>query len=73
MELFIVNRRIRAMLADLGIRVYGTEIGEFCTSQEMKGVSVTFIRLDEELKRLYDEPCDSPFYKKTAPRESDRT
>jgi dihydroxyacetone kinase-like protein len=73
MELFIVNRRIRAMLADLGIRVYGTEIGEFCTSQEMKGVSVTFIRLDEELKRLYDEPCDSPFYKKTAPRESGRT
>lgn len=37
MELFIVNRKIRAMLADLGIRVYGTEVGEFCTSQEMKG------------------------------------
>ena len=65
MELFIVNRKIRAMLSDLGIRVYGTEIGEFCTSQEMKGVSVTFIRLDDELKGLYDLPCDSPFYKKT--------
>jgi dihydroxyacetone kinase-like protein len=66
MELFIVNRKIRAMLAHLGIRVHGTEIGEFCTSQEMKGVSVTFVRLDEELKGLYDQPCDSPFYKKTA-------
>ena len=65
MELFIVNRRIRAMLADLGIVVHGTEIGEFCTSQEMKGLSVTFIRLDDELQRLYDQPCDSPFYKKT--------
>jgi dihydroxyacetone kinase len=65
MELFIVNRKIRAMLADLGIRVRGTEVGEFCTSQEMKGMSVTFIRLDEELMRLYDQPCDSPFYKKT--------
>ena len=66
MELFIVNRKVREMLADLGIRVYGTEVGEFCTSQEMKGVSVTFVRLDEELKRLYDQPCDSPFYKKPA-------
>jgi dihydroxyacetone kinase-like protein len=65
MELFIVNRRVRAMLADLGIRVHATEIGEFCTSQEMKGASITFIRLDDELKGLYDEPCDSPFYKKT--------
>jgi phosphoenolpyruvate---glycerone phosphotransferase subunit DhaK len=66
MELFIVNRKIRAMLADLGIDVYGTEVGEFCTSQEMKGVSVTFVRLDEELKRLYDQPCDCPVYKKLA-------
>ena len=69
MELFIVNRKVRQMLADLGIRVHGTEVGEFCTSQEMKGVSVTFVRLDEELMRLYDQPCDSPFYKKTASQE----
>ena len=64
MELFIVNRRVRALLADLGIRVYGTEIGEFCTSQEMKGVSLSFVRLDEELRALYDMPCESPFYRK---------
>jgi phosphoenolpyruvate---glycerone phosphotransferase subunit DhaK len=67
MELFIVNRKIRAMLADLGVGVHGTEVGEFCTSQEMKGVSLTFIRLDDELRSLYDAPADSPFYKKTAP------
>jgi len=65
MELFIVNRRIRALLAELGIRVHGTEVGEFCTSQ-VKGASVTFVRLDDELKLLYDQPCDSPFYKKGA-------
>jgi dihydroxyacetone kinase-like protein len=66
MELFIVNRRVRSMLAELGIEVYATEIGEFCTSQEMKGLSVTFIRVDEDLKELYDQPCDSAFYKKIA-------
>jgi len=64
MELFIVNRRIRGLLAGLGIEVYATEIGEFCTSQEMKGLSVSFLRLDEELRELYDQPCDSPFYKR---------
>jgi len=67
MELFILNRKIRAMLSELGVRVYGTEVGEFCTSQEMKGASVTFVRLDGELKSLYDAPCDSPFYTKAAP------
>jgi dihydroxyacetone kinase-like protein len=64
MEMFIVNRKVRALLSELGIGVYATELGEFCTSQEMKGVSLTFFRLDEELKALYDEPCDSPFYRK---------
>jgi dihydroxyacetone kinase len=64
MEMFIVNRKVRAMLAGLGIQVHATEIGEFCTSQEMKGVSITFVRLDDELAGLYDQPCDSPFYKK---------
>jgi len=64
MELFIVNRRIRGLLAGLGIEVYATEIGEFCTSQEMKGLSVSFLRLDEELRELYDQPCDSPFYRR---------
>jgi dihydroxyacetone kinase-like protein len=66
MELFIVNRKIRQMLREIGVLVYATELGEFCTSQEMKGVSVTFFRLDEELKALYDEPCDSAFYRKPA-------
>ena len=62
MELFIVNRKIRMMLADAKIQVYATDIGEFCTSQEMKGASVTLIKVDEELKRLYEAPCKSSFY-----------
>jgi len=70
MELFILNRRIRALLADAGISVYATEVGEFCTSLEMKGASVTFVRLDDELKGLYDAPCDSPFYRQYDRRSS---
>ena len=62
MEMFIVNRKIRAMLAELKIQVYATEIGEFCTSQEMKGLSITLVKLDEELKTHFDSPCKCPSY-----------
>jgi len=50
------------MLADLKIRVYATEIGEFCTSQEMKGLSITLVKVDDELKTYFDRPCKSSFY-----------
>ena len=62
MEMFIVNRKVRAMLSELGINVYATDIGEFCTSQEMKGISVTLLKVDEELKPHFDAPCRSAFY-----------
>ncbi len=62
MEMFIVNRKIRAMLAQRQIEVYATDIGEFCTSQEMKGLSITLVKVDNELKRLFDMPCKCPFY-----------
>ena len=62
MEMFIVNRRIRAMLAERKIGVYATDIGEFCTSQEMKGLSITLVKVDGELKRFFDMPCKCPFY-----------
>lgn len=62
MEMFICNRKIHAMLGDLGIGIYATDIGEFCTSQEMKGISVTLVRLDDDLKRHFDAPCRSSVY-----------
>ncbi len=64
MELFIVNRKIRQMLLDYGISVYATEVGAFCTSQEMKGISITFVKVDDELRKLYCASCRTPFYTK---------
>jgi dihydroxyacetone kinase-like protein len=64
MELLIVNRKLRAMLAEAGIGVHATEIGEFCTSLEMKGLSVTLVKVDDELKKYFDAPCVSSFYTK---------
>ena len=64
MEMLIVNRKVRAMLSDLGIDVYATDIGEFCTSQEMKGVSITLVKIDDELRRYFDAECRCSFYVK---------
>ena len=62
MEMFIVMRGINFYLKEKGISVYSAEVGEFCTSQEMAGISVTLIKLDEELKKYYDMPAKSPGY-----------
>jgi dihydroxyacetone kinase-like protein len=59
MELLIVNRRVRQILRDKGIRVHDTVVGSYCTCQEMAGFSITLLKLDDELKKYYDLPAHS--------------
>ncbi len=59
MELLIVNRRVRRVLREKGIRVHDTVVGSYCTCQEMAGFSITLMKLDDELKRYYDLPARS--------------
>ncbi|WP_174614256.1 dihydroxyacetone kinase subunit DhaK [Virgibacillus ihumii] len=54
MELYIVNKKVQQILKDKGIHVYRTYIGEYMTSLEMAGCSVTLMKLDDELKALLD-------------------
>lgn len=60
MELLIVNRKVRALLDDAGIKVHRTDIGPFFTSQEMAGFSLSLMKLDDDLKRWLDAPTRSP-------------
>jgi dihydroxyacetone kinase-like protein len=62
MELYIMNRNVHEILGHLGIRIHRTEVGSFLTTQEMAGCSVTLMRLDEELKELYDAPACTPTF-----------
>ncbi|HLR60853.1 MAG TPA: dihydroxyacetone kinase subunit DhaK [Lentibacillus sp.] len=62
MELYIVNRKVQAILADRGITVYKTFVGEYMTSLEMTGCSVTLLKLDDELKTLLDAPAQTPAF-----------
>jgi dihydroxyacetone kinase-like protein len=65
MEMLIVNRRVRKILADAGIKVYRTDVGAYLTGQEMAGMSITMMRLDGELKHYLDLPVQSVGYSRT--------
>lgn len=58
LEMYICFRKVAQILEDHSIKIHRTYIGEFFTSMEMGGFSVTLTKLDDELKRLMDAPCD---------------
>ena len=63
MELYIINKKVREMLNEKGIKVYKTLVGEYMTSLEMAGCSVSILKLDEELKELLDSKADTSAFK----------
>ncbi len=63
MELFVANNRVNDVLTEKGIKVYKTLVGEFMTSLEMEGFSISLLKLDDELKALLDAPANTPAYK----------
>lgn len=62
MELYIVNGKVNEILNEKGIQIYQTFVGEYMTSLEMAGCSVTLLKLDEELKELLDAESKSPAF-----------
>lgn len=63
MELYIVNNHVADVLAAKGVRVYRTFVGEYMTSLEMQGFSISLLRLDDEMKALLDAPADTPAWR----------
>jgi dihydroxyacetone kinase len=61
-ELYIIYRKVDQILASRKIKIYRRYIGEFATSLEMAGCSITLLKLDDELKALLDAPASSPFF-----------
>ena len=63
MELCIVNNRVHDVLAAKGIGIHRTFVGNYMTSLEQEGFSLTLMKLDDELKSLLDAPADTPALK----------
>ena len=61
-ELYILYRKVHELLAARSITVHRAYVGEFATSMEMAGASLTFFRLDDELAALLDAPAQTPFF-----------
>lgn len=61
-EGYIVYRRIHQILTEKGVAVYMPHIGEFATSMEMAGLSVTLMKLNDTLKEYLNVPAATPFY-----------
>jgi len=61
-ELYILYRSVAGILDEEGIRVHRVWVGEYATSLEMAGASLTLIRLDDELRGLLDAPAATPFF-----------
>lgn len=60
MELFVVNNHVADVLADKGIKVYKTVVGNYMTSLEMQGFSISLLKLDDEMKELLDAEAETP-------------
>lgn len=63
MELCIVNNRVHEVLAAKGIRIHRTFVGNYMTSIEQEGFSLTLLRLDDEMKALLDAAADTPAFR----------
>ena len=61
-ELYIMYRRARARLGDLGVEIVMPLVGRYATSMEMTGATVTLCQLDSELERLLRAPCHCAFW-----------
>lgn len=61
-ELYILYRRVHALLEEGGVSVHRALVGEYATSLEMPGASLTLMRLDQELAALLDYPAHTPFF-----------
>lgn len=62
-ELYIANKRVAQVLAEREISVHRTLVGEYMTSLEMAGFSITLFKLDDELVHLLDAPALAPAWK----------
>ena len=63
MELFIVNDYLNDALTNKGIKVYKTYVGNYLTSLDQEGISISLLKLNDEMKELLNAKADSPAFK----------
>lgn len=64
-ELYVLYRRAHQRLTDLRVTVHRAYVGEYVTSLEMAGASLSLLVLDDELTELIDAPAKTPFFEQS--------
>jgi dihydroxyacetone kinase-like protein len=59
-ELYVIYNKVAAMCRDRGVSIERNLVGNYITSLEMAGCSITLLRLDDEMTRLWDAPVHTP-------------
>ena len=59
-ELYVVYNKVAKMCADRGVTIARNLVGSYITSLEMAGCSITLLKLDDEMIRLWDAPVNTP-------------
>ncbi len=59
LELYLLHRRVATQLADRNVEIHQSWVGEYCTSLDMEGASITLMRLDSDLQDWLDHPCET--------------
>ena len=59
-ELYVLYRRAAQLCQKKGLTVVRNYVGNYCTALEMAGMSLTLIRLDDELEKLMAAPAEIP-------------
>lgn len=65
-ELYLIYRRTHQVLAERGVEIHRRYIGEYVTSLEMAGASLSILHLDDDLAELIDAPAWSPFFEQNS-------
>ena len=58
-ELYVLYAKAHELAEKAGFKVVRNYVGEYCTSLEMAGASLTILRLDAELEALLDAPAET--------------
>jgi dihydroxyacetone kinase-like protein len=59
-ELYVVYNKVAAMCRDRGVSIERNLVGNYITSLDMAGCSITLLKLDDEMTRLWDAPVHTP-------------
>ncbi|MDR1353352.1 MAG: dihydroxyacetone kinase subunit DhaK [Treponema sp.] len=63
MELLVANRKANEIITGKGVKIHNTNVGNYMTSIEMAGFSLSVLKLDGEIKKFYDAKADTIAYK----------